>query len=84
MSADLTSRASLPPMLEALSRTICKLRLDLVSEARSLGYAILLRSLSQNFSGAADAPPQRYSMIHLEYVATLLHCKFGELGGHLK
>ena len=41
MSAALTSRASLPPMWEASSRTIRTLRLAFVSEARCLGYAIL-------------------------------------------
>ena len=65
-------------MWEPSIRTIPKLRLALGSEARSLGY--------RKFSGAADAPPGRYSMIQLEYVASLLllHCIFEELGGHLE
>ena len=80
MSVALNSRASLSPMWEASSR---KLRLALVSESRSLGYAILLRSLSHNCSETGDAPPRRYSMIQLEFAACLLHGKFEELGGHL-
>ena len=41
MPAAFASRASLSRMWEALSRTILELRLALVSEARSLGYAVL-------------------------------------------
>ena len=84
MSAAIILRASLPPVWEAPSRTIRELRLALVSKTQSLGYAILHRSLSQNCSEAADAPPHRYSAIQLEYVACLLHCEFEELGGHLE
>ena len=29
-------------------------------------------------------PPRRYSMIQLEYVASLLHCEFEELEVHLE
>ena len=45
MSAALTSRPCLPPMWEAPKRTIRELRLDLVSEARGLGCAILASKL---------------------------------------
>ena len=38
----------------------------------------------QSLSEAADAPPFRYSMIQLEHVAVLLHCKFEDLESHLE
>ena len=79
MSAALTSRASLPPMWEASSRTIRKLRLALVSEARGLG----LLASKLIVLGSSDAPPI-VTMIQLEYFACLLHCEFEELGGHLE
>ena len=52
MSAALTSRASLPPMWEASSRTIRKLRLALVSEARGLGYAMFASELNAKLLGS--------------------------------
>ena len=80
MPAALTSRASLPPMREAPTRTIRKLSLG--SSKSILAFVSWLRSLS--CSEAADAPPHRYSINQLENVASLLHCKLGELGGHLE
>ena len=52
MPAAFTSRASLTRMWEASSRTIRKLRLALVSEARSLGYAIVSLKLIAKFLGS--------------------------------
>ena len=80
MPAALTSRASLPPMREAPTRTIRKLSLG--SSKSILAFVSWLRSLS--CSEAADAPPHRYSMIQLEHVACLLDGKFDEFVGHLE
>ena len=74
----LTSRGSSPPMWEASSRTIPKLRLALVSEARSLG----------SFTASHDFPvdismSSIYSIIQVEYCEvpwyTLLPCLLGPL-----
>ena len=67
-------------MLEAPSRTIRKLRLALVSEARSPGYAVL----ASNPFSVDMSTSSPYSMIQLEHVASLLHSKFEDLGGHLE
>ena len=77
--AFLTSRASLPPIWEASSRTIRKLQLALVSEARGLGSF-----LASNAFPVGSITSSPYSMIQLEYFACLLDCEFEELGGRLE
>ena len=74
MSAALTSRANLPQMWEASSRTIRKLS---HGSEDSLGLRALASKLI--VLGSSDAPPLRYAMIQLEHIASFLHYKFGEL-----
>ena len=66
-------------MYEALSRTIRKIRLALVSEAQGLGS--LLASIVFPVE-IFTSPP--YSITQLEYFACRIHCEFDKPGGRLE
>ena len=71
------------PIIELQARNNLMIMIVVGSDSYSLvGSASYSRSLSQNFSKAADAPPHRYPWPHIERVQVLARESHGDFSSH--